>query len=176
MSNLFPFSVNFTHPLLGPPCYLASLGLWIAAWLSFTLQLILTYRSCKLGFLQDDRWPCWVIWDGTTCWNSLSHLGQAILGTRGCWATCCSFLIPKPFTSSVQRVTASFFPCRPLNFLWERGCPLLCVLLFGWDAKISTKAKYTHIITQCPSYACMGKEDAFSVLSGHCVKMRLTCR
>lgn len=33
----FPFSVRFKHPPLGPPCYLASLGLCVVAWLSFTI-------------------------------------------------------------------------------------------------------------------------------------------
>jgi hypothetical protein len=34
---------------LVPPCYLTSLGLWIVAWLSFTLQLVRTHHVCLSG-------------------------------------------------------------------------------------------------------------------------------
>jgi hypothetical protein len=37
MSILFPFWLRFTHPPLGPPYYLVSLGLWILTWISCTL-------------------------------------------------------------------------------------------------------------------------------------------
>jgi hypothetical protein len=32
--------MRFKHPPFGSPCYLASLGLWILAWISFTLWLV----------------------------------------------------------------------------------------------------------------------------------------
>ena len=40
----FPFWLRFMIPPLGLPYYLASLGLWIVTWLSFTLQLVSTYK------------------------------------------------------------------------------------------------------------------------------------
>lgn len=36
----FPFSLKFKHSFLDPPCYLASLGLCLSAWLSCTLWLL----------------------------------------------------------------------------------------------------------------------------------------
>lgn len=43
----FPYPERFMDPHLSPPCYLASLGLWIVSWLSFTLlELIDTF--CKV--------------------------------------------------------------------------------------------------------------------------------
>ena len=38
-------------PTFSCPCYLASLGLWIVAWLSFTLQLIPTYKWLHAMFV-----------------------------------------------------------------------------------------------------------------------------
>jgi hypothetical protein len=40
----FPFSVRFKYLPWGSPCYLASLGMWIVAWLFCTLRLILLIR------------------------------------------------------------------------------------------------------------------------------------
>ena len=38
------FLVGCKHPPLSPPCFLASLGLWMVAWLSYTLRLISIYK------------------------------------------------------------------------------------------------------------------------------------
>jgi hypothetical protein len=60
MSILF-LLLRFKHLQLGPPCYLASLGLWIIAWVYYTLWLISTYRWVHimhvfpgLGYLTQD--------------------------------------------------------------------------------------------------------------------------
>jgi hypothetical protein len=54
--------MKFKHLPLGLPCYLASLSLWVVAWVSCTLWLITTYNCVHiihvllgLGYLiQDD--------------------------------------------------------------------------------------------------------------------------
>lgn len=40
----FPFWVRFRLPPLGPPCYLASLGLWVIPWVSCTSWVMSTYK------------------------------------------------------------------------------------------------------------------------------------
>ena len=40
----FPFWIRFSYVPLGPPYYPVSLGLWIVAWLSYTLWLISSYQ------------------------------------------------------------------------------------------------------------------------------------
>lgn len=47
----FPGKYMHPHPFLGSPCYLASLRLWIVAWLSFTLQLLSIYKWVHIIFV-----------------------------------------------------------------------------------------------------------------------------